>query len=170
VYECVYVYVCVYVCLCVCVYVCMCVCVFVCVCVCMYVCVYVCVYVCIFVCVCVCVCKQVLCSLSIGYIWGYTSLPYSTLYCLFTPPFPSSSFSLYLPSLPPSLGWQRVCASIISPSVLPCRYTECHCRQRTGEVEGGGRGVECELLLYFIYCAAPYTLTHTHTLAQTHTR
>ena len=42
-----YVYVCMYVCVCVCMYVCVCVCMYVCVyvCVCMYVCVYVCIYI-----------------------------------------------------------------------------------------------------------------------------
>ena len=58
---CLYVYSCVYVCVCICVYTCMCVvCIcmsmYVCVCECVYVCVNVCVFVCVYVYVCVCMC------------------------------------------------------------------------------------------------------------------
>ena len=57
---CVYVYVCVYMCMraCVCVYMCMCACVCVYMCMCVCVCVYVCVCVCVCTCMCVCHCAH----------------------------------------------------------------------------------------------------------------
>jgi len=55
-HVCVYLHVCVCMCVYICMYLCVCLCVYVCMCVCMCVCMYMCLCVCVCVCICVCLC------------------------------------------------------------------------------------------------------------------
>ena len=83
---CMYVYICVCMCMCMYVYVCVCVCLcimYVCMCVCMYVCMHACMYVCMYECMCVCRYVCVCTSVCTTYVSTYVGMCRKMASCCF---------------------------------------------------------------------------------------